>query len=77
MKFRLLSALCIVLVAHGIAPAPRLNAQSPGWGCADEAGGGDCNANGVEDAVDIASGYSADLDGNGVPDECERRAASN
>jgi hypothetical protein len=31
----------------------------------------DCNDNGVEDAVDIAVGYSSDLDGNGVPDECE------
>ncbi len=33
----------------------------------------DCNDNGVEDAVDIAVGYSSDLDGNGVPDECESR----
>lgn len=31
----------------------------------------DCNRNGVEDAVDIALGSSADLDGNGVPDECQ------
>lgn len=31
----------------------------------------DCNDNGIEDAVDIAIGYSSDLDGNGVPDECE------
>lgn len=31
----------------------------------------DCNGNGVEDAVDIAGGYSADEDGNGIPDECE------
>lgn len=31
----------------------------------------DCNGNGVEDAVDIAGGYSSDEDGNGIPDECE------
>ena len=31
----------------------------------------DCNATGVPDAEDIASGTSADVNGNGVPDECE------
>ena len=31
----------------------------------------DCNGNGITDACDIASGRSQDLDGNGVPDECE------
>jgi hypothetical protein len=31
----------------------------------------DCNVNLVEDADDIAAGFSADLDRNGVPDECE------
>ncbi|MBL8803565.1 MAG: hypothetical protein JNN27_16305 [Planctomycetes bacterium] len=31
----------------------------------------DCNGNGVEDAVDIAGGYSGDENGNGIPDECE------
>lgn len=31
----------------------------------------DCNRNGVEDAVDIATGYSTDVNGNGIPDECE------
>lgn len=31
----------------------------------------DCNGNGVEDAVDIAVGTSADDDMNGIPDECE------
>jgi len=30
----------------------------------------DCNTNGVGDSVDIASGFSLDLDANGVPDEC-------
>jgi len=31
----------------------------------------DCNDNGLGDALDIASGGSADADGSGVPDECE------
>jgi subtilisin family serine protease len=31
----------------------------------------DCNSNGIRDAVDIAMGTSADINGNGVPDECE------
>lgn len=32
----------------------------------------DCNNNGIEDAVDIAVGASADDNDNGIPDECER-----
>jgi len=32
----------------------------------------DCNNNGVEDVVDIDTGGSADTNGNGIPDECER-----
>ena len=31
----------------------------------------DCNKNGVEDAVDIATGASSDSNMNGIPDECE------
>ncbi|MCH8152828.1 MAG: hypothetical protein IH830_10715 [Planctomycetes bacterium] len=31
----------------------------------------DCNNNGVYDPLDIADGTSPDLDGNGIPDECE------
>ncbi|HXR44416.1 MAG TPA: hypothetical protein VN759_06390, partial [Pseudolysinimonas sp.] len=31
----------------------------------------DCNANGQSDACDIALGTSQDLDGDGVPDECQ------
>lgn len=31
----------------------------------------DCNCNGTEDVVDIASGTSQDKDGNGNPDECD------
>ncbi len=30
----------------------------------------DCNDNGLPDSCDIASGFSADEDGDGVPDEC-------
>ncbi len=31
----------------------------------------DCNGNGVADATDITNGTSLDLNGNGIPDECE------
>lgn len=31
----------------------------------------DCNQNGIEDAYDIVNGTSSDVDGNGIPDECE------
>jgi hypothetical protein len=33
--------------------------------------GPDCNANGKPDLCDIAKGVSLDLNGNGIPDECE------
>ena len=32
---------------------------------------GDCNVNGVDDAVDIRDAYSEDCNGNGIPDECD------
>ncbi|MFM1882443.1 MAG: hypothetical protein RJA05_852, partial [Planctomycetota bacterium] len=35
------------------------------------AGGPDCNNNGCNDARDIATGYSSDINANGVPDECD------
>jgi sugar lactone lactonase YvrE len=31
----------------------------------------DCNGNDADDAVDVLVGASADLNGNGIPDECE------
>ena len=31
----------------------------------------DCNGNNISDTCDIANGESQDVDGNGVPDECE------
>ena len=31
----------------------------------------DCNENGVEDFLDIAFGTSLDLNGDGIPDECQ------
>lgn len=34
----------------------------------------DCNGNGRDDAVDVSSGSSADLNQDGVPDECQRCA---
>lgn len=41
------------------------------WGYRCVASLADCNGNGIVDADDIATGRSADGDGNGVPDECE------
>ena len=38
---------------------------------ANELPGNDCNANGVLDACDIASGAAADCNGNGRPDSCD------
>ncbi len=77
MKSLLSTACCLVLLADWVSPAPahldaRPDTASEALVCATE-GGQDCNSNGVEDAVDIASGYSIDLDGNGVPDECDAR----
>ncbi|MBL6721882.1 MAG: FG-GAP repeat protein, partial [Planctomycetes bacterium] len=37
---------------------------------------GDCNLNGIDDAVDISSGTSADCNSNGIPDECELGAGT-
>lgn len=31
----------------------------------------DCNANGMDDTIDLSNGTSQDGDGNGVPDECQ------
>jgi hypothetical protein len=32
--------------------------------------GADCNSNGIDDSLDIASGTSADCNSDGIPDEC-------
>ena len=40
-------------------------------------GDSDCNNNGVDDADDIASGFSDDCNNNDVPDECEPDCNSN
>lgn len=42
-----------------------------GLGPTSIAGAADCNANGVDDAVDIADANSDDCNINGIPDECE------
>jgi len=44
-----------------------------GYGILDvlAAHGGDCNENGVDDAVDISLGTETDCDGNGLPDVCD------
>lgn len=33
----------------------------------------DCNRNGTDDSLDVLTGSSFDVDGNGVPDECDAR----
>jgi len=61
----------LILAAILCLTAPLGEWLPSGVAAAAEAGEFDCNGNGVEDAVDIAGGYSSDEDGNGVPDECE------
>ncbi|MCP3914203.1 MAG: hypothetical protein GY711_01470 [bacterium] len=36
----------------------------------------DCNNNGIEDWVDINTGFSCDVNGNSIPDECEPKGTS-
>ena len=38
---------------------------------------GDCNGNGIDDALDIAGDTSEDCTGNGIPDECESDCNTN
>ena len=44
---------------------------TPGGALNSAAARGDCNLNGIDDAIDIANGTSEDCTGNGTPDECE------
>jgi hypothetical protein len=53
---------------HGATEGDELDAASTGDICYD------CNGNGIEDAVDIATGYSVDMNGNGIPDECDSKS---
>jgi hypothetical protein len=55
--------LCIVPLTGGCSfnPSIREVAQS----------GLDCNANDIDDSIDIILGTSTDANGNGVPDECD------
>jgi hypothetical protein len=67
--------------AWGDNQVGQTNVPSPNSGFVAVAGGGyhslgtkflrDCNANGVPDECDLASGTSPDCNSNGVPDECE------
>ncbi len=71
MKNFLTVACCTALLAHLLSTAQAVVEAPQHEAAAAADTGPDCNGNGVEDAVDIASGYSVDLDGNGVPDECD------
>jgi hypothetical protein len=54
-----------------VVGGPRYPYISTSW---EPSGGGvgfDCNDNGILDSVDIAEGTSADVNENGIPDECE------
>lgn len=42
----------------------------------DVGGGTDCNGNGVNDALEVASGAASDCDGDGILDVCEGTAAA-
>ena len=58
----------------GILDACQIAEDSPAPGgpfFCEDACDPDCNDNGIPDACDIADGISDDIDGNGVPDECE------
>lgn len=50
---------------------PGATASVSGAILAPTGGSLDCNANGIPDLDDVASGTSPDCNGNGVPDECE------
>lgn len=62
------SFLCLLLASPSGPCAP---AQPAGGAAPVGAAMTDCNGNGIEDAVDIALGDSADRDFDGVPDECQ------
>ena len=69
------AVLCLAIVSLaapsgpcGPMEAPRTPTSSPPLTAPLEA---DCNGNGVEDAVDIALGDSADSNLDGIPDECQ------
>ena len=65
MLFTLTCLACLAVpTATAVGPAPRATGVMH-----------DCNANGIEDAVDIATGISTDANLNGVPDECEQALA--
>ena len=61
------AALAVALVLALPSPAP----ARAGCGCGTAYA--DCNGNGIEDAIDIASGASSDGNHDGVPDECQTR----
>lgn len=49
--------------------------DSDGDGIPDCGGLVDCNANGIDDSIDIATGASSDCNGDGLPDECQPAGA--
>jgi hypothetical protein len=56
---------------------PKLSYISTSWQPGGVAPLFDCNTNGILDSQDIASGFSMDDNGNGIPDECDPQADCN
>jgi hypothetical protein len=73
LRFRSRTALLLTLLLLGVDLGyESLSAPHSGARLATQ-GGPDHNQNGIEDALDIASGVSLDADGDGCPDECDWR----
>jgi hypothetical protein len=63
---------CIVADVSGADPLPTTGPCSFNPDIVElPLSGHDCNNNGIDDAIDILTGTSADVNGNGIPDECE------
>jgi len=57
-------------VGANLAWAATFNGEQDVW--FTRIGDFDCNGNGIADLSDIATGHSADINTNGIPDECEQ-----
>lgn len=65
-----------VIMFFGLGGELSPNFGSPGY--VETVGGFvDCNGNGIDDIIDICSGFSDDCNGNGIPDECEEDCNGN
>ena len=58
-------------VLAGVRPVDSLVGLTVTGGVVNAMNVGDCNANGLDDELDISGGTSLDCSGNAIPDECE------